>query len=400
VTSNYGPVAIESLINYYPTYDILNRALSTSKEKVNRLNIYIDLKNISQAIYLEFMIRYLIEDTVSTGRVSPWIFISFVKYLLYHKKWAIKNDIDIHFYIFFESGSSFYHCNIEKKYKSNRLIDQFYGLSRNDVEIFRDIWQKNLMMIEKVCRRFANTSVIHLKRLEADFVPYYIMTRGLVESGDDILHMTYSTDKDLFQNTFCTQNSIIFRRIKKDLRIVQKEDIISLFAKKEINMNPEWFPIILAITGDDGDCVPQLRKGLGPITATKCAAEVIKLGEGVDQLLDKAYQNQKLFCEYDGVGDKNWNKNTKIVLEEEDAFRRNLNLVSFECLSKNIDNPKTTNWIEIRNFIKLRVDENKNHSDKNLLKEALDKMGIFIEAYEYDILMDEAMVYEERINHI
>ena len=55
--SNYGPVAIESLINYYPTYDILNRALSTSKEKVNRLNIYIDLKNISQAIYLEFMIR-------------------------------------------------------------------------------------------------------------------------------------------------------------------------------------------------------------------------------------------------------------------------------------------------------------------------------------------------------
>jgi len=395
---NYGPIQIETLVNYYPTYDILAKALSTMETKPRRLNLYIDLKNITQTVYLEFMVRYLIDDTVSMGRVAPWIFVAFIKFIIYHKKWALKNGIDIHFYAFFESGSSFFHIENCKGYKSNRKIDQFYGLTRTDVDLFRDIWQKNLMLIEKACHKMTNVSIIHLKKLEADFVPYYLMSRGLVESGPNILHMTYSTDHDLLQNALAAENSIIFKRVKKNLEIIQKDEIVNKLVKKVVNLPIEYFPIIMGITGDTGDAVPQIKKGLGPIGATKCVDEIINLCGGIENIFENVYSKKPLFENV--VASKNWNKNTKIVVDAENAFRRNLNLVSFECLCRNLDKPRHTNWIQVKNHIKQKVEENNRRSNKEALLGVMLKMDIFFEQYEFDILMDDAIPFEERQNTI
>ena len=396
--NNYGPFQIETLVNYYPTHDILSKALSTMVEEPKRLNIYLDLKNIMQAVYLEFVVRYLVDDTVTNGRVAPWIFVSFIKYIIYHKKWGLKKGIDIHFYAFFESGSSFFHLENHKGYKENRKIDQFYGLSRDDANLFRDVWQKNLMLIEKACHKMTNVSVIHLKRLEADFVPYYLMSRNLVESGPNILHMTYSTDHDLLQNTLAADNSIVFKRVKKKLEIIQKDDIIFNFAKKNGDLPAEYFPILMGITGDTGDSVPQVKKGLGPVGATKCVNEIIDLCGGIESIFENVYHKKALFENV--VASKNWNKNTKIVVDGEIAFRRNLNLVSFECLCRNLDAPRHTNWVDIKKHIKQKVDENTARSNKKELLSAILQMGIFFENYEFDILMYDAIPFEERQNAI
>lgn len=371
----------------------MTEALSTMEVKPKRVNFYIDLKNITQTVYLEFVVKYLVHDTTETGRVSPWIFMAFLKYLVYHKKWALKNGIDARFYVFFESGSSFYHAQHYKDYKSKRKIDQFYGLSRADVDLFRDIWQKNLMLIEKACHKMANISVIHLKRLEADFVPFYIMSRGLVESGQDILHFTYSTDKDLFQNTIAAENSIIFRRVKKDLRIIQKGDIIELYTKKKNEINPEYFPVLLALTGDSGDDVPQLKKGLGVVSCLKMINEVVEICGSPNDIIEKSHKGEMLF--ENEVGVKNRNTNIRTVCELEKEFRRNVNLVSFECLCRNIDNPRHTNWLEIRKYLQQRVAENTQKASKDALKSAMEQLGIFISEYEFSLLMDEVISYEE-----
>ena len=164
-----------SLLSYYPTYAILDEIAALGNYK--NLTIFIDLKNCLQTTYMEHAIVNIIESSKKSKFMDTSIFSSMVSFLSFHKIWGLKRGVNVNFIIFFETGHSTYHKNISRKYKISRKIDDLYGLPRQDREMFYNILQSNFQLIENAFNKMPNIKVIKLPRLEADFIPYYLVSR-------------------------------------------------------------------------------------------------------------------------------------------------------------------------------------------------------------------------------
>ena len=123
-----------SLLSYYPTYAILDEIVSYSN--YNKINIFVDLKNCLQTLYMEHAIVNVIENTLQVNYVDTSVFSSVISFLSFHKLYSLKRNIEVNFYIFFERGQSYYHKNISSKYKISRRIDDLYGLPVEKREAF------------------------------------------------------------------------------------------------------------------------------------------------------------------------------------------------------------------------------------------------------------------------
>jgi len=110
-----------SLLSYYPTYSILDEIIAINN--YNTLNIFIDLKNTLQTTYMEHAIVNILENSKNLKYLDTSIFSSLIAFLSFHKMYGMKRGIDLNFIIFLESGHSYYHKNISKKYKISRRID-------------------------------------------------------------------------------------------------------------------------------------------------------------------------------------------------------------------------------------------------------------------------------------
>ena len=137
-----------SIISYYPTYAILDEIVSYKNYK--KINIFVDLKNAMQTLYMEHAVVNLVESSIRSKFIDTSIFTSLISFLSFHKIYSLKRNIDIDFYVFFETGQSFYHKNIDKRYKSSRKQDDLYGLDKEKRELFFEIIQKNLQLIDQV----------------------------------------------------------------------------------------------------------------------------------------------------------------------------------------------------------------------------------------------------------
>ena len=179
-----------SLLSYYPNYNILDEIVSYGDYK--KLTIFMDLKNNLQTTYMEHAIINIIEASKKSKFKDTSIFSSVISFLGFHKIYGMKRGIDINFIIFFESGQSYYHKNISKKYKISRRIDDLYGLERADRELFYEVLHANYRLIEKVCNRLPNIKVIRLPNLEADFIPYYLLSRKKISYDGEVGYITYS----------------------------------------------------------------------------------------------------------------------------------------------------------------------------------------------------------------
>jgi hypothetical protein len=71
-----------SLLSYYPTYAILDEVLSKG---YNELNLYIDLKNVFQSLYMEHSIVNLVENTLKAGYTDTSMFAALVSFISFHK---------------------------------------------------------------------------------------------------------------------------------------------------------------------------------------------------------------------------------------------------------------------------------------------------------------------------
>ena len=364
-------------INYYPTYSILDDIVGSKGYKT--LNLYIDLKNCLQTTYMEHAVLNIIESTIASGKNDSGIFSALLSFLAFHKIYAKKRNLTINTYIYFESGQSFYHINIDKRYKYNRQIDNLYGLDREKRELFYQVLQKNFMLIEKVFNKVPNIKVIRLPYLEADFIPYYLMSRNLVNL-DNTANVVYSNDHDLTQCVTCNDDVYIYQRVGSAIKnIVKRGGIVSKELKQERakSIGDEYLPLVMAINGDTGDNIIGMS-GIGPSKICDMFEELNELiGGSMESLYERIKHKQPIFQR----GPNNIrNKYMEKIVVEEEATRKisnNVRLISFELLSRECDDPNSTEMVERVNHIHKTINQD-NVAPSDNITEALNKIGVFL----------------------
>lgn len=363
-----------SILAYYPTYSILDEILSYGGYKT--LNLYFDLKNNLQTLYMEHTIVNVVESTIKSNITDSSIFSSILSFLAFHKTYAVKRNIKINFFIFFETGKSFYHTNIRKKYKVSRRIDDLYGLEREKRELFFDIYQKNLKLAERACNKFPDVKLFRLNHLEADFLPYYLISRNLVKTDDETAHVIYSNDHDLLQCLTAGEHVYMFQKSYKSKKIVKRDEGMRACLKIDSNFAAELIPLVMAVIGDVGDDIDGV-KGVGPKRVLDMLESLIKITGGMDQLYDNVFSNKPIFNLTDHQ-DPNKYLNSTIQEEQSNGLiSENLKLISFELLSRFLDDPSSVEMVKLKAKI-LGVLNDSSFATKESIFKALQQIHITI----------------------
>lgn len=352
----------ESLMSYYPNYSILDNIISQNNFK--ELNIFIDLKNNFQTLYMEHAIVNILEMSKKSSSIDNSIFLSLLSFLSFHKIYSASRNIKINFYIFFETGISYYHKNISKTYKISRRIDDLWGLDRKDRDMFFNILHNNFGLIEKACNRMPNIKVLKLTNLEADFVPYYLITRNLI-SQENTANIIYSNDHDLLQCV--NNNTFVFQKSAKSKRIVKQSEVMVRELKKENNIADEYLPLAMSIIGDTGDDIEGI-KGIGPSRLLSIFSELVSLTGNMETVYSKIIKKQPIFST---THSKSGNKYLNLIISKEtknNLISNNIKLISFELLSRSFESPDNTEilkrkqkfheTLEIDNIVGLEVMRN------------------------------------------
>ncbi len=379
-----------SIFSYYPTYSILDEALSSVPD-CNCLNIYLDVKNIMQTIYLQHSVINLIESTQRARYIDTSIFTSLISYLSFHKIYSIKRNININFYLFMESGKSAYHLNIDKRYKRNRHTDELYGLSREKRELFFEILQKNLQLMEKACNKMPNVSVIRLENFEADFIPYYLISRNITEPaenelniGTQSIHIVYSNDHDLLQTLTAGKNVFIFQKIRQTKKLYKRGEGMTRLLKKSVDFPDTLIPMSIAVIGDVGDDVVGMR-GIGEGRIIPILNDLVTMCGGMDSLYDNISKNNPIFS---SSSEQIENKYISQIVESEKlnkTISNNLKLVSFEMISRYFEDPDEMETLKKRDKLD-KLLKNKNVVELEKMRDALIRSRVDIDSDTLDNL--------------
>ena len=368
-----------SLFSYYPTYSILDEIMSYGNYK--SINIFIDLKNNMQTVYMEHAIVNIVEMSKKSKYLDSSVFSSLVSFLTFHKMYAMKRGYNVNFYIFFEVGESYYHKAISKQYKVSRKIDNLYGLDRQDRELFYQVLHVNYQLIERALNKVPNVKVIRLENLEADFIPYYLMTRNLILSDSQTVNVVYSNDHDLWQ--CISKNCYVFSKSATSKVIIGPGSVMKRYLKKENDILDEYLSLAMSVIGDSGDDVQGIN-GIGTSRFYDLFDDLVELCGNMNEIYDKVERNQELFSESGEVK----NKYLRTIIENEKSTNKisnNLKLVSFELISRAFDKPNNTEMIKRREKLKKTLKED-DVCSLDSLKMALSGVGVFLETSALDFL--------------
>jgi len=371
-----------SILSYYPTYSVLDEVVSHSDYKT--LHLYVDLKNCLQSLYMEHAITNIIEQSQKSNFTDTSIFTSVLSFLSFHRLYALKRQMNLKVFMFFETGKSYYHLNISKKYKISRRIDDLYGLDREKRDLFFQVVHKNLMLIDKACNKMPNVNVIRLPNFEADFVPYYLISRNVVDTSDDVVHLVYSNDHDLMQTVTAGNHVYIYQKYQKRKRIVRKNQVMKNELKTESDICDTFQPLAMSVIGDGGDDVDGI-KGVGGKTFLKLFEELKDMVGDVPTLYENVMSGSPIF-DLSKCHSPNKHLNTIIEKEEKENFiSNNLKLVCFELISRHLDDPSNTEIIKKKNII-LDVIGDTNIAAYESLKKGLEMNGVFIPGEELEVI--------------
>jgi hypothetical protein len=373
------------IISYYPTYSLLDQVLSKGYKNVN---LFIDFKNCAQTLYQKHCIDTLLENSTISKFIDSSIFTAAIAFLAFHKLYAIKRKIDMKFYIFFELGQSYYHQNINSKYKVSRRINDLFGLDYESKEKFNNIVKNNLLLIDKVFNKINKINVIKLEHLEADFIPYYLIRNELVEK-ENTANIIYSSDHDLKQ-TIIDENCFIFSKAHKIKKIISKNEVMSAELKQDSDIPDEYLPLYMSIVGDTGDDIKGV-KGIGPQTFIKTFPQIQALiCNNMELLYNNIMEKKNIFnINSSEASDPNIRK---ILLEEEtnSTISNNMKLISFEILTRSLNNPNTTDMLQRREQI-INTLKTKKYPKEPIVK-ALEMNKIFLETEDIETLFFEQSI--------
>jgi len=374
------------LISYYPKYEYLDEILSISGAK--KLNIFVDLKGCIQSLYQEWAVKYIIDQSRGTKYVDDSLFGATLEYIRFHKEYARKRGIDINLVFFYEHGVSVYHQQIYKGYKGNR--DQTLTfLSLDDKEIFYNTLNKNYEMIEKICARAPNVSVVKLEFMEADFIPFYLRKHVYGEFEENEVDVIYSIDKDMLQ-CIDNKNTFIFYRHYKSHKILNHETAFAHWFKKDWNfpnIGLEWFTMFLAIDGDVSDDFKGV-KGISKGTILKHADDIVQMSGGD---MKQVYENIK-DCKDIFIKDFGTNKKSLMKIRNaQDIVIRNLKLASYSLISDYLNGGFPSTLIEKKKNLLENVRHKVKIKNGAVVLAALKRAGIVCNVAEqtvYDVFRE------------
>jgi hypothetical protein len=361
----------ESLLSYYPTYNLLDSIIL--QKNCKNLNLFIDLKNTLQTTYMEHAILNIITNSKKSRFKDTSVFSAVLAFLSFHKIYAIKRNIGINFYIFFESGRSYYHQNISKKYKISRRIDDLYGLDKQDQDIFREVLQDNFYLLEQAANKIPKIKVINVLNLEADFIPYYLISRKFIPENE--VNIVYSNDHDLYQ--CINENTFQFSKSATKKFVIKKDEVMKTYLKRDCDISDEYLPLAMSVIGDTGDDVDGIY-GIGGKRFIDVFPELKKSVKSMENLYENVQNSKPIF---DLESTEGWNKYMILIAQketDEKFISNNLKLVSFELISRALDDPTDTEMIKRKEKIQ-KLFTNDKLSDCKDLKNALERSGVFLE---------------------
>lgn len=362
---------INSIIPYYPTYQILDNIISEDKKFIN---LFIDLKACATGLFVKDIISEIIDNTDISNTIDTSIFSSLLFMLIYHKKYSLKKNKKIRFLIFSEMGGSYYHKNIFKKYKANRHINDFYLLDMASMEKLNNIVKKNILLMEKFLNKFPNVYYFNMRNLEADFIPYFLIKYTNISKDDFFVNIIYSSDHDMKQ-CLSLPNTKIYQRKRNSNNILSEGMAIQSEIKnkkKYDRIDDKYFPLFLSIVGDSSDEIPGIN-GIGPARCIKILPDVIKIFGDIEDIEKNIMENGNLKSHSDDVKNK---------VIDEDIIVRNLKLISFNILSQKILNSSKEYFANNKKYIKSILKKEEILNPDNII-ELLIKMNI--DFYEDDI---------------
>ena len=369
-----------SLLSYYPTYAILDEIASFGNYK--ELNIFIDLKNTLQTTYMKHAIENIIDSSKKSRYLDTSVFSALISFLSYHKIYGMKRGINTNFIIFFETGQSYYHKNIDKGYKISRRIDDLYGIDKKDRDLFFSVLQANFQLVEKACNKMPGVWAMRLPNLEADFIPYYVLTRNLINK-EGMGNVIYSNDHDLWQ--CLSEHTFIFSKAGKTKKLVKAGNSLSNLFKTETNIPDEYLPLAMSVIGDTGDDVIGVPS-IGPKRFLQCADQLMSMTGTMDEVYDRVANRGTVFKT---IPDSISNKFLRTIVDDEvknGTITKNLKLVSFELISRALENPTTTQMIYKRNLIEQVFSSELETTTAKSMKKALEMAGVFLEEASIDFL--------------
>lgn len=373
--SNYNSISSGQFFSYYPKYEYLDNLLSVTKQK--SINLYVDVKGCAPALYQDWGVHHIIDYSKTSRHISLHPFCGILSFIAFHKLYAAKRGLDIHFYFFMEQGRSKYHLKIYDKYKSNRDLSNFFGLDLADRDYFLSVLDKNYDLDEYIINRIPNCYFYRLKYCEADFMPWYLM-KYIVQDVDQSLNIIYSRDKDMHQ-CLSFPNTYQYYRAQyadKSCFIHEKNFFEHWFKTKctiDIPKMAEWFPLFLSMVGDSGDDIPGI-KGVGPKTIVKFIDAIYNVyGKDSNKMYEIVMNGKSIINESIQYGKT---ATLEKLFSNEDILRRNMKLISYRALSEYITEPNDTESIEIRKYIDKISNNDQRLSNASVLWQSMKSKGM------------------------
>jgi len=418
-----SPIAAENLSNYI------------IKNNYNHLNIFIDLSNILNIMFLDEFIIKIIESTNCSDYINSDIFGLILKTIIDWKQITDYCKIDSDIYIITDTGKSEYHYQLYDNYKKNRelnidqLMSEYNELSTikefqpniisRKLEIerlinkqklrseFMPIKHKNFNLCESVIKSINNNIYfIKLNKLESDFISYYLLTRNICKHSDNqTLNIINSRDHDMFQILQLPNTCQYFNRSGSDV-ILDKNNIIEFILKdcksenKLIELKSKFniknLLLIYALSGDLSDNIPGIHN-IGIITAIRLLDDDIIekfIGNNIE---DKISNNQLIFensfldyilsSNINNPWHKIFNKQFKYykdITDPNELFNllnttvtTGYKLISFEQLSRWLEKADTEHKIETINTINTAINKSIQSSiSPNELLESIDLFSV------------------------
>lgn len=363
-----------TILSYYPTYSILDEARSLINNPTN-INLFIDLKNVLKGIYMKHAVENIVESTRRAKYVDTSIFSSLITFISFHKIWAHKRGVNVNFFVFFESGHSVYHLNIDKTYKCSRKIASVYGVDVSYQEEFFQILHANLQLIEKACNGLPKVYVLRLHNLECDFLPYYLLTRAAFGKNTNQLNMIYSNDKDMWQTV--NNNTFAFSKNGKVKTLITPDGLMTRFLKRQCDIDNSYFTMAKAIWGDSGDDIDGVQ-GVGAVGIIEMFPELQPMIGTMDEVYDNIQNHLPIF---NVIPSKIENKKLKSVIDaelNEGLISKNLKLISFELLSRAVDDPVESKMNERREHLKKCLNQ-KEVVELKVMTETLKRFNVTLD---------------------
>jgi len=254
---------------YYLKYIIDQKSVHDILKKNNCSNIilYIDIMSIARGFYNKNTLLFEIDYYITNNKQISNFFILELKDFLnnLYKSFRYYNP---KFIIFFDNGQCKQNSDLSKEYKLGRSNKINLIVEDDEIELLRIIKRYYYNIIEQEFNKPKLSAVINLKEYEADFIPYYIINKNLINSSSDsTLNIILSLDKDLLQTckfTNTIQLISLYKNKSLQLKTYYNENAIEYFYKtfKRGFLTAKHIPLMLALAGDKADHVDGI-KGIG-----------------------------------------------------------------------------------------------------------------------------------------